>query len=126
MRLRPSTTTLGIRGESLARAALESRGYAILDTRYRSRFGEIDIVCDHAGVLVFVEVRARRSRRYGTAAESISRRKQRRVAAMALDYLARSGGLERRCRFDVVAIDGLDTPAMTIAVIQDAFPGAAR
>lgn len=126
MRLRPSTTTLGIRGESLAREALEARGYAILDTRYRSRFGEIDIVCDHAGVVVFVEVRARRSRRYGTAAESISRRKQRRVAAMALDYLARNGRLERRCRFDVVAIDGLDTPAMTISIIPDAFPGAAR
>ncbi len=74
-----------------------------------------------SGVIVFVEVKARKSNRRGSAAEAVSFRKQRRIGAMALDYLAWTGALNRRCRFDVVAIDGIETPAMTIRVIQDAF-----
>jgi putative endonuclease len=114
---------LGKLGETLARRQLEARGYAVLATRYRTRFGEIDIICDHAGTIVFVEVKARRTRRYGSAAEAVSFRKRRRIAAMALDYLAWTGRVGARCRFDVVAIDGVGTPRMTIEVIENAFPG---
>jgi putative endonuclease len=71
--------------------------------------------------VVFVEVKARKSSRLGLAAEAVSFRKQRRIGAMALDYLAWTGSLNRRCRFDVVAIDGITTNGMTIRVIQDAF-----
>ena len=113
--------SLGILGETLACAELERRGYAILARRYRTRFGEIDIISERGGVVVFVEVKARRSRRFGGAAESIPFWKRRRIGAMALDYLAWTGGLDRRCRFDVVAIDGIETPAMTVRVIEDAF-----
>ena len=70
---------------------------------------------------MFVEVKARRTKRYGSAAEAIPFWKRRRIGAMALDYLAWTGGLERRCRFDVVAIDGIGTEGMTIRLIQDAF-----
>ena len=107
-------------GESLASDALRSRGYAILATRYRTRFGEIDIVSEHNGVLVFVEVKARRSRR-GSAVDGVSHGKRRRVAAMALDYLAWTGRLDSPCRFDVVAIDGIGTSEMTIEVIESAW-----
>lgn len=114
----------GIRGESLARAELERRGYAVTATRYRTRFGEIDIICERGDVVVFVEVKARRSARRGTAAESIPLWKRRRIAAMALDYLAWTGRPHARCRFDVVAIDGLGTERQTIRVIENAFePG---
>jgi putative endonuclease len=113
--------SLGKTGEDLACRELERRGYVILARRYRTRFGEIDIVSDDRGVMVFVEVKARTSSRRGSAAEAISMRKRRRMGAMALDYLAWTGGLNRRCRFDVVAIDGLTTAGMTIRVIQDAF-----
>lgn len=105
----------------LAREALGRRGYAILATRFRTRFGEIDIVCRQGRTLVFVEVKARRTARHGEAAEAISPRKRRRIAAMALDYLAWTGHLDDPCRFDVVAIDGLGTDKMTVRVIEDAF-----
>jgi putative endonuclease len=113
--------TLGRLGESLACAALRERGYAILATRYRSRFGEIDIVSERDGVVVFVEVKARRSARHGTAADAVPPGKRRRIAALALDYLAWTGRLEARCRFDVVAIDRAGRPDMTIRVIEDAW-----
>ena len=58
------------------------------------------------------------------AAESIPHWKRRRIAAMALDYLAWSGRPHARCRFDVVAIDFLETSKQQVRVIEDAFrPG---
>jgi putative endonuclease len=115
---------VGKLGEDLACAELRRRGYAILARRYRSRFGEIDIVCEEHGVVVFVEVKARRSDRRGLATEAIPFWKRRRIGAMALDYLAWTGRLGHRCRFDVVAIDRFGTPQMTLRVIEDAFPAA--
>ena len=117
----PDRQRLGKQGEQLACEALAGRGYAILATRFRTRFGEIDIVAEDGRTLVFVEVKARRTSRCGDAAEAVSRYKQRRVAAMALDYLAWTGRLDDPCRFDVVAIDGIGTPAMRLRIIQDAF-----
>ena len=115
----------GSLGEVLACAELATRGYAILATRYRSRFGEIDIVCRRDGVLGFVEVKARKAPARpddrATALDAISPRKQRRIAAMALDYLAWTGSLDAPCRFIVVAIDGLGTDRQTMTVIEDAW-----
>ena len=111
----------GKRGEDLACAELRRLGYAILARRYRSRFGEIDLIGEHDNAVVFIEVKARKSGRRGTAAESITWRKRRKIAAMALDYLSYTHKLERRCRFDVVAIDGYGTARMTLRVIRDAF-----
>lgn len=93
-------------GEKTAVEELERRGYAILARRYRTRYGEIDIVADDAGTVVFVEVKARATPEFGSAAEAVTERKQRRLAAMATDFLARNGLTDRPCRFDVVAIDG--------------------
>jgi putative endonuclease len=112
---------LGRLGEDLACRELRRRGYAILARRYRTRFGEIDIVSEQSGVVVFVEVKARRTGRFGTAAESIPGWKRRRLAAMALDYLAWTERLGCRCRFDVVAIDGIGTDRTTSRVVENAF-----
>ena len=111
---------LGIVGEELAAAALTARGYAILERRYRTRHGEIDIIAEHEGTLVFVEVRARATAEFGRAAETVTDAKQRKVTAMAVDYLARHHITNRPCRFDVVAIDqALNlTPEITV------YPGA--
>jgi len=117
---RSDRQSIGILGESLACDALRARGYAILATRYRTRFGEIDIVSEHAGMLVFVEVKARRGPE-GSAVDAISPAKRRRVASMALDYLAWMRKLDTPCRFDVVAIDRIGTDEMTIRVIEDAW-----
>jgi putative endonuclease len=115
--------TLGKLGENLAAEELQRRGYAILARRYRTRFGEIDIVAQDGETIVFVEVKARRTARFGSAAESVPFWKQRRIAAMALDYLAWCGRLNNRCRFDVIAIDGLGATRTDIRLIQNAFPG---
>lgn len=121
MELLTDRQSIGKLGESLACEELTRLGYAIFATRHRTRFGEIDIIAEQAGVVVFVEVKARRSDRCGSAAESITPRKQRRVAAMALDYLAWEGRLDRPCRFDVVAIDRIGLADMTIRVIENAW-----
>ena len=121
MEANPTRQSLGTLGESLACEALSRRGYAILARRYRTRFGEIDIIAEQAGVLVFVEVKARRSAACGRAVEAVSPAKRRRIGAMALDYLAWTGRLEAPCRFDVVAIDGLGTGGMALRIITDAW-----
>jgi len=112
---------LGIVGEELAAAALADRGYAILERRYRTRHGEIDIIAEHAGTLVFVEVRARATGEFGRAAESVTDAKKRKVTAMAIDYLARHQIVNRPCRFDVVAIDEAMGPTPEITVYPGAF-----
>jgi putative endonuclease len=101
---------------------LERRGYAILARRFRTRLGEIDIIARDGETLVFVEVKARRSLRYGGPAEAVNWAKRQRLERMALQYLAAVGGAGRRCRFDVVSVlyaPGAATPA--IDVIQNAF-----
>src|SRR5215218_6736942 len=95
---------LGKTGEELAIAELVRRGYAITAQRYRTPCGEIDIVAQHDGVLVFVEVKARASAEFGTAAEAVTPWKQRRLTRMARDYLTRQRIVDHPCRFDVVAI----------------------
>jgi putative endonuclease len=112
--------TLGKLGEDLAVEELERRGYAVAARRYRTPCGEIDIVCDHAGVLVFVEVKARLDAEFGTAAEAVTPRKQRRLTRMACEYLARELVVDRPCRFDVVTVM-FDGPAPLIEVYVNAF-----
>lgn len=91
--------------ERVAAAWLERRGFRILDTNYTCKGGELDLVCDDGGTLVFVEVRAR-SGRHAAAAETISWQKRRRLVHAARHYLARRRLDDAACRFDVVAIDG--------------------
>jgi putative endonuclease len=116
-----SRQELGIYGENLAVEELTRRGYAILERRYRTRHGEIDIVAEEQGTIVFVEVKAREDARFGTAAEAVTRDKQRRVASRAVEYLARQHVADRPCRFDVVAIDSAGTPDQTLTVYPHAF-----
>ncbi len=110
---------LGFRGEDLAARALERRGYAILARRYRTRHGEIDIIAEDRGTLVFVEVKARTDDEFGTAAEAVTASKQRRLLRMARLYLA-TATVNRPCRFDVVAIM-LDQGEPVVEVYTNAF-----
>jgi putative endonuclease len=111
---------LGRIGEELAVAELERREYAILERRYRTRWGEIDIIADDGGTLVFVEVKARATAEFGTAAEAVTRQKQLKLVRMASDYVARAEIRNRPCRFDVVAIDDCDVNPRVV-VYRDAF-----
>jgi len=107
----------GERAEEVAALYLQSRGLALIESRYRCRWGEIDLVLRDRGTLVFAEVRLRHSRTFGGAAYSVDRRKQNRIIAAARHYLA--GKPENPCRFDVVLLEGLDPPR--IEWIRDAF-----
>ncbi len=112
---------LGESGENLAVCELTARGYAILERRYRTRHGEIDIVAEHGETIVFVEVRARATAEFGRAAETVTDRKKRKVTAMAVEYLARHHITNRPCRFDVVAIDEALGPRPKVVVYPNAF-----
>ena len=110
-------------GEDLACQALETRAYVIVDRRYRTSHGEIDIVARHGEYLVFVEVKARQDGNFGDPEEAVTLLKQQRIVWMATDYLARHGLSNVACRFDVVGVNTTtDPPAITL--IEDAFrPG---
>ena len=97
----------GSTAEAIAARHLSERGLAIVERNARARLGEIDVVARDGETLVFVEVRLRRSGRYGGAIASITPAKRARMVAAAGAYLAR---LPRApaCRFDVVLLDGLD------------------
>ena len=100
--------TLGQAAEDLAAAHLHAAGLRVLTRNYLCRLGEIDLVCREGEVLVFVEVRQRRSERFGGAAGSITGRKRLRILSAARHYLMRLG-CEPACRFDVVLVRGADS-----------------
>jgi putative endonuclease len=102
---RPSTTVLGRAAEDRALAWLQKQGLVLVERNVRSRRGEIDLVMRDGDVLVFVEVRQRRSTSHGGAAASIGPAKQARLWHAAELYLMRQG-CAKACRFDAVCIDG--------------------
>lgn len=95
-------------GEEAAWEHLRRAGYALLERNLRSRLGEIDLVVERDETIVFVEVRSRRGARFGTPFESVDARKQRRIATVAAQYLARRKLDGRRARFDVIAVEWQD------------------
>ena len=97
----------GRRAEALAADYLARRGLTIVGRNFRTRFGEIDLIARDGRTLVFVEVRMRRSLRFGGAVESISAAKRERMIAAANGYLA-TLGREPPCRFDAVLMQHLD------------------
>jgi len=98
----------GAAAEAIAASFLAAHGLLIVQRNYRCRGGEIDLIARDGATLVFVEVRLRRNRDFGTAAESITAAKRRRLRFAARHYLARLGR-EPTCRFDAVLLDALAT-----------------
>lgn len=95
---------LGMLGEKLAREFLARNGYSIIETNYRCRDGEIDIIALLADTLVFVEVRTKMSRMFGTPEESITQTKMKRLRAVAAHYCQNRENLPESQRIDVIAI----------------------
>lgn len=111
---------LGLSAESRAAMFLIAKGYRILARRFRSPFGEIDIVARRRDRLVFVEVKARDTADAGF--EAVSERNKRRIIAAAEAYLAKNPGLESmEIRFDVIAV----TPGRLPSHIANAFDASA-
>ena len=103
---RATPQRIGRVGEELARNHLEARGYRVIASNYRCRWGEIDLVARDGDEWVFVEVRARRSDTYGGPEESVTEAKARRLILAAQDFLAQSdeAGGDPEWRIDLVAI----------------------
>ncbi len=95
----------GAMGERAARGYLERDGLAVLDANYRCPFGEVDIVALDGDTVVFVEVRTRSGRSFGSPEESITAGKARRLIATAQSYLQSRDGLPQHWRIDLVAVD---------------------
>jgi len=111
---------LGRKGEDEAATALKKSGYRIVDRNYRCRYGEIDIVAVHGGVVVFIEVKTRGSDRFGAPAEGVDYRKQVRITRSSSMYLAEKGLVESEVRFDVVSVRAVDG-GLEVEIVRDAF-----
>lgn len=112
---------LGNAAEAKALSFLENKGLRLLQRNYRSRGGEIDLIMQQDETLVFIEVRYRKSALFGSAAESVTMAKQRKLINAASQFLQQKG-LDTPCRFDVVGISGRSQSE--IEWIRNAFQGA--
>ncbi len=99
-----STAGVGRRGERAAANYLEEQGYVICEMNYRCEVGEMDIVALDGGCLAFVEVRTRRSRKFGSPAESITAAKKRKLVEVAQTYLQEHEAKDIDWRIDVVSV----------------------
>jgi putative endonuclease len=107
-------------GETLAASYLTTRGWQIVDRNVRFREGEIDIIAARGGILAFVEVKTRRSAAFGSPAEAVTPRKQRKIRALASRYLAEQHPGARAIRFDVVDI-ARDRGGFLVTHLEGAF-----
>lgn len=111
--------TLGQSGEDLAADYLVRAGYTILVRNYRQNSGEIDIIAEEKGTLVFIEVKTRKNLAFGSPAAAVTPRKQRQISKVAQEYLMRHNLFDRPARFDVVSI--LMGRVPVIEVVPNAF-----
>jgi putative endonuclease len=95
----------GREGEDIAVRTLKKGGYRIVERNYRSLFGEIDIIAEEDGYLVFVEVKKRNSTKFGDPLLAIDKRKKQHIIRSAMVYLKNNKCFDRKIRFDVVGID---------------------
>ena len=108
-------------GEQLAAEYLCEAGYHILAKKYRCKIGEIDIIAQVSNIIVFVEVKTRRSTGYGFPAEAVTYRKQQKIMNVALCYLKQMNQNHVACRFDVIEIFLTGEDVVKYNHIIDAF-----
>ena len=107
---------LGLTGEKLAVKELKKLGYKVISTNYVTPFGEADIVCKKGDTLVFAEVKTRTSNKFGTPAEAVDYKKQKKYRDIATYYLKSHSETEVEISFLVVEVmDG------SVNIITDAF-----
>ncbi len=101
----------GNQGEKEAAEYLSSKGYQIIKTNFHfGKHGEIDIICRLNDVLVFVEVKSRKSYEYGDPLLSITPKKQKSWQRAAEGYLYVNKIQDVECRFDVITVDLSKSP----------------
>ncbi|MGE3319867.1 MAG: YraN family protein [Candidatus Berkiella sp.] len=116
-----TSTDTGNQAEELAKEYLCKQGLRLIERQYRSKLGEIDLIMQEQGTLVFIEVRYRESDEFGSPEETITQGKQRRLIRTAQFYQQTHAFTENLfSRFDVVAILG-SKPNLKITWIPNAF-----
>lgn len=95
---------LGKEGERVAERYLQKKGYKLVERNYRCKAGELDLIVLDRGVVVFVEVKTRTGRGFGSPLEAVEFRKQRKMIQAAQFFLAERGLQQRDARFDVVGV----------------------
>ena len=111
----------GRRGEDLAVAFLLQKGYRVIHRNWRMKIGEIDIIAEDSGTLVFCEVKSRSSLDYGSGAEAVNGQKQHRIMLTALLYMQYFHISDKPCRFDVIEILKISSKNPSIHYIPNAF-----
>ena len=101
----------GLAAEKLAATFLISHGLKLVTQNYHCRFGEIDLIMTDASTLVFIEVRLRSNKQFGSAGASITPQKQQKLILTAEHYLQQNA-VKNACRFDVILMDKLDISAI--------------
>ena len=115
-----SRIELGRQGEQAAVDFLKGSGYDIIGTNYRTRLGQIDIIARDRETICFVEVKARRTQRFGRPDEAIEASKQQKISQVALMFLKENRLLSSPARFDVVSVSYADMQSK-IELIKNAF-----
>ncbi len=95
---------LGRSGEKLAAAFLKKKGYQIHTVNYRTRSGEIDIIAEHKKIIIFIEVKSRKTDSFGPPVLAITPFKQRQISKTALEYISSNKLFDTDARFDVISI----------------------
>ena len=111
----------GAAGERIASGFLKRLGYRILESNFRTPFGEIDIVAKHKGIIVFVEVKSRTTSSLGPPYLSVTKIKQTHIVKNALFYLARRRILNAWWRIDIVSVKlNYESKLESIELIENA------
>ena len=114
----------GWQGELLAADWLKQRGWRLESHRFALGHHDVDLVMRRGSMVAFVEVKVRRSARFGTGEEAVSRRKRRVIEHLAWAWILRHGQSGDQYRFDVVALAGAGPGATSLRHIEDAWrPG---
>ena len=114
---------LGRVGEDEAVKFVKKQGYRILQTNYKTKSGEIDIIAEDKKVVAFIEVKTRTTGEYGSPLEAVNHHKQKKIIQVANQFLMNYKVENRECRFDIVAILAPTENPLTweIDLIKDAF-----
>ena len=111
----------GQASEMQAEQFLVAKGYRILDRNVRTFLGELDLVAEDQGVVVFVEVKGRTTEAFGGALLAVDHRKRVKLTKLAAQYLAQRHWSDKACRFDVVLVQGTSSEQGQMEHLQNAF-----
>ena len=98
------TRDLGVKGEDFAARYLQAAGWSILERNYRIRAAEIDLIAERDGLIVFVEVKTRQTKKFGRPSEAVTLNKQKKIIEAASVFMQREEYARNACRFDVIEV----------------------